>query len=190
MKFNFIKSLLCIFFVTSLFVVKTANATLIIGDILTDESGVEWRYVGNYDLILGPEFRNAIPVNGIEGALIALNLASDQVYAISTVTTFVDHLAWYDAFDNSVGIHKNNEDAQANVAGLDIYDAAGDISAYIHDRGVRLSDVFDPADSDEGLYLNYVFQATTIAEPSSLIMFFSAIFAFIVSRKRIFTKYK
>lgn len=198
MNYKFLKALLGVILFASLFSVKTANATLIVGDVYTDTSGETWQYVGYYDLILGPDLSsNPTPLNGIEAAEQIFGLLpADQSYAISTIDTGVNHMAFYDGYQAAIsGFLQLAEDAQANNAGGAGYDAIGDISAYIHDRGLTDQEADDInfvnalfgmplVDSDEGRFLNHVFVSVTVPEPSSLAIFLLALGGFGLSRKR------
>ncbi|XQW84337.1 PEP-CTERM sorting domain-containing protein [Thalassotalea piscium] len=158
-----------LFCFTSFFVTANANAGLIVGDYYADELGVQWEYVGSFDLADGEYYKNATPVNGLEAAVLNFGLLSpSEQYALSSnkVTDFiniddyiVNHKALYDAFDWMVGIHEASESAVANNAGGATYDAIDDISAFVRDRAAS------------GENINHVFKGVNVPEPATLALF-------------------
>ena len=111
--------------IMSIGLIGQANAVLITGDTLQDANGVDWIYIGSYNLADGPDWDdadgscyingadqntcwgdNANPVNGIEAAAMLFALGANEVFATSTVTTSVDHLAYYDEYAGSVATKK------------------------------------------------------------------------------------
>jgi len=168
--------------ILSLFVAERANAGLIIGDIYSDNTGVEWQYVGSFDLADGPDrfdIDNITPYNGIEAAqLIFGALSATDLYALSSndeagfadIANFiVNHKAWYDTYD-SKGLHEASESLRANNAGDLTYDAIGDISAYIFDRAFV------------GENINHVFKTVEVPEPTTFAIFSLAIMGLMVRR--------
>jgi hypothetical protein len=165
--------------VLSIGLVGQANAIFIVGDTLQDSAGVDWTYLGFYNLADGPNWDDADgscdvngadqstcwgdyarPLNGIEAAELLFILGANEVFAISTVLTSVDHLAFYDEFAGSVAT-KKVESFKADADNDNLYNTAGDASAFIKDRAA--SDI-----------ANHVFKrAIDVPAPASL-----AIFAF------------
>tara|TARA_R110002167_G_scaffold221293_1_gene426021 strand:- start:136 stop:705 length:570 start_codon:yes stop_codon:yes gene_type:complete len=163
--------------IMSIGLIGQANAVLITGDTLQDANGVDWIYIGSYNLADGPDWDdadgscyingadqntcwgdNANPVNGIEAAAMLFALGANEVFATSTVTTSVDHLAYYDEYAGSVAT-KKGESIQADVDSDGLYSSFGDASAYIKDR----------AGSD---IVNYVFtRAIDVPEPATFAIF-------------------
>jgi hypothetical protein len=166
--------------ILSIGLIGQANAAVIsVGDIRLDADGVEWAYLGFYNLADGPNWNDADgscdvngadqstcwgdyarPLNGIEAAGLRFLLGANEIFAISTVLTSVDHLAFYDEFAGSVAT-KKVESFKADADNDNLYNTAGDASAFIKDRAA--SDI-----------ANHVFKrAIDVPAPASL-----AIFAF------------
>lgn len=176
-----------LFCLLSLSIANKANAGLIVGDLYTDEAGVQWAYVGSYDLAAGPHWDGAIPYNGVEAAAVVFGSPLAYTYAISSFLEVdimsnihgfgVNHKAWYDSFDLSTGIHENSstESAVANNAGGPTYDANGDISAYVSDRAWL------------GEHINYVFKSvtTSVPEPTTIAIFALALIGLASRRTKI-----
>ncbi|MBA6250776.1 PEP-CTERM sorting domain-containing protein [Colwellia sp. MB3u-55] len=169
--------------VLSLFVADRANAGLIIGNHYSDNAGIQWEYVGYFDLADGPDFfvvDNITPYNAIEvaefkfGALLAGGdyavSSNDQATYLNIANFIVNHKAWYDAFDKNVGIHITGESVLANYQGDSSYDAIGDISAFIWDRAMV------------GENINHVFKSIAVPEPSTIVIFSLAFMGLIVRR--------
>jgi hypothetical protein len=169
-----------------------ANAGLTLGGIYEDSVGVEWKYVGSFDLAAGPKWNNAdglgngklvTPLNGLEVAankfglpledlaLSALVMSQASFDSIQEGQDVVNHLAWYDG--NIAAISRLPEDIDADIdndGSYDRYDGAlnsGDVSAYVDDRGV----VFASGEDIDGYNINYVFKAIEVPEPSTLALF-------------------
>lgn len=165
----------------SICVTSTANAGLIVGDLYADDNGIQWQYVGNFDLADGDGFFvGATPYNGIDAAILNFGaLSAGESYALSSnkmadysdINNFiVNYQAWYDAFDFRIGIHEAGESVQANNAGGVNYDQVGDISAYILDRAFL------------GDNINHVFKSVAVPEPSSLAIFAIALIGLSIGR--------
>lgn len=167
----------------SLFVADRANAGLIIGDLYSDKAGIQWKYIGYFDLTDGPDVfvvDDITPYNAIEAAELKFGaLLAGDYYALSSndeadyldIANFiVNHKAWYDAFDESIGIHETGESVLANNQGDSSYDAIGDISAFIWDRGVA------------GENINHVFKSIAVPEPSTIAIFSLALMGLIARR--------
>ncbi|MGV2871627.1 PEP-CTERM sorting domain-containing protein [Colwellia sp. E150_009] len=160
-----------LFCLLSLCLMGKANATLIVGTIYEDQAGVEWEYVGSFDLAAGPHWDGATPYNGLEAAEFIFGSPIAYQYALSSFLSVdietnvhgfgVNHMAWYDSYNLTTGVHEASESAVANVSGASTYDADGDISAYINDRawsGENISHVFKSV-------------TTSVPEPSTLAIF-------------------
>tara|TARA_R110000737_G_scaffold299251_1_gene306087 strand:- start:666 stop:1223 length:558 start_codon:yes stop_codon:yes gene_type:complete len=167
----------------SFFVADRASAGLIVGDLYSDRAGVQWEYVGSFDLAAGPDrfiVDNITPYNAITAAELNFGtLLAGDFYAISSkleasyadIANFiVNHKAWYDAFDEQLGIHEAGESVRANNQGDSTYDAIGDISAFIWDRAV-------PEEN-----MNHVFKSVAVPEPSTLAIFSFALMGLVARR--------
>jgi hypothetical protein len=186
MSSKIIKLLLITLF--SISMTNIAKANLIVGDLYADESGVQWQYVGSYDLTDGPDIffnNNITPYNGIDAAILNFGaLSGIQEYALSSnvvadysdINDFIVNFeAWYDTFDGGnlaipVGISSMSQSAVANKFGDEFYGTIGDISAFVYDRAFQ------------GDYINHVFKSVAVPEPSSIAIFGLAIIAFSVRR--------
>ncbi|WP_085299800.1 PEP-CTERM sorting domain-containing protein [Cognaticolwellia mytili] len=178
MSSKIIKLLLIVFF--SISVMSTANAGLIVGDLYADDAGIQWEYVGFFDLADGPDAFGIGPIptsyNGVDAAVFLFpELLSDQVAISSNDTGIVNHQAWYDTYlgflVGAFGIIEKHESVSVtlnNVNGL--YDEIGDTSAFVNDR------------SPAGDNINYVFKLVSVPEPSSIAIFGFALIAFSVRR--------
>jgi hypothetical protein len=127
---------------------------LVEGEIYQDSvnTSLLWKYHGFYDQSKGPNFLvtdGVIPVNGLEAAvelfpeLAGFDIAvasfgsqSEFDYNIENDLGIVNHLAWYQRYEDSTD--RLEEDLTANQAGDGTYDAVGDASAYIIDRNNKL----------------------------------------------------
>tara|TARA_R110000787_G_scaffold149664_2_gene263626 strand:- start:110 stop:664 length:555 start_codon:yes stop_codon:yes gene_type:complete len=167
----------------SLFVADRANAGLIVGDIYSDRAGIQWQYVGSFDLAAGPDRftnDNITPYNAIAAAELNFGaLSAGDFYALSSkleasyadIANFiVNHKAWYDAFDEQTGVHEAGESVSANNQGDSSYDAIGDISAFIWDRAVPEENI------------NHVFKSVSVPEPSTLAIFSLALVGLVARR--------
>jgi hypothetical protein len=156
----------------SIAVMNTANAGLIVGDLYADDAGIQWEFVGSFDLANGPSLvDDPVVYNGIDAAIFIFpELLGDQVAISSNDSGAVNHKAWYDTYLGfTVGVfgiiekHESISVTLNNANGL--YDEAGDISAFVDDR------------SAAGDNINYVFKAVSVPEPSSLAIFAIALIA-------------
>ena len=172
--------------VLSIGLVGQANAVLIsVGDIRLDADGVEWAYVGEYDLTGGVwyddadgDFYNedgsltgtsgaekddfATSLSGIEAALQIFDKEFNEIFAISTTIEEVTFTALYEEFGGNSGAEKS--ESYKNPNGNTFYNSIGDASAYIKD-GAAIS-------KEYGVYINYVFKRVTeVPEPSTLAIF-------------------
>lgn len=168
-----------LFSVFSLFIAEKVNAGLIVGDFYSDNDGIQWQYVGSFDLAMGPDLYvpntpTPTPYNGIEAAVLNFGVLAEGVeYALSSnnvnsytndISSFiVNHKAWYDSYD--LDIHQANESLIANNSGGLGYDGVGDVSAFILDRAF------------EGDNINHVFKSIAVPEPSTLAIFLLALSA-------------
>jgi hypothetical protein len=167
--------------------ISQANAGLILGEIYKDAAGSQWEYVGKFDLVDGPKYDdadgscavsganqstchgdNAATVNGLQAALgiQALGLNALDTIALSAFDSefkfddvkvgdaLVYNLAWYDVTDGV--IDRLADDLVADANGDNLFEEAGDKSAYVNHKGVINS------------YINYVFKAVEVPEPSTL----------------------
>ena len=163
--------------VLSIGLISQANAVLIV----QDDAGINWTFVGQFNLAAGPTWYDASgdclvpgdlpdcidyakPVNGIEAAELLFALGANEVFATSTILTWVDHEAFYDEFKGLVAT-KKGESFTADADGNGFYNSGGDASSFINDR----------AGSD---VINYVFKRTLteVPEPSTLAIFALALF--------------
>lgn len=169
--------LVCFF---SFCILNKANAELIVGELYADNAGIQWEYVGLYDLV--PDNANYFKptqkqidkgasteievLSGLEAAMLALNLSGDvSDYAISTKTFRanraykINHKAWYDQYDGRA-VRKNEGYKNSEFP---FYNADGAFSAYIKDR------------TPKNIKINYVFKSltpsTTVPEPSTFAIF-------------------
>jgi hypothetical protein len=168
--------------VLSVGLVGQANAGLIVGEIYKDAIGSDWQFVGEFDLADGPRYNNAdgnglkAPTqNGLQAAfgIQALGLNALDVIALSAFeSTFafdaimagdnvVNNMAWYDMAGGVIA--RRAEDLVADFNNNNIYDVAGDMSAYINDKS--------PGDRN----INYVFKSVEVPEPSIFNIFTLAI---------------
>lgn len=175
MSSKFLKVIFAV--VMSIGLIGQANAILISGDSLQDANGVDWTYLGSFNLADGPDWDDADgscylpgadqttcygdfanPLNGIEAAALFFTLGPNEVFATSTVLTSVDHLARYDEYASGVAVRKS-ESFKADVDSDGLYNTDGDASAFIKDRaGNEVK--------------NYVFKRTIdVPEPSTFAIF-------------------
>ncbi|AZQ84450.1 PEP-CTERM sorting domain-containing protein [Colwellia sp. Arc7-635] len=171
----------------SLFIVDRANAGLMVGEIYSDDAGIQWQYVGLFDLANGKNYtkngivQNVQTYNGIEAAELNFGpLTGDAIYALSSnkyeefvfefggIDGFVNHKAYYDSFKDS--INQSAENISTDNAGGLGYDAVGDLSAFVHDR------------STVGQYENHVFKSISVPEPSTIAIFSLALAGLMVRR--------
>jgi hypothetical protein len=181
-----------LFSLLTICITHKANAGLVIGDLYSDNVGIQWEYVGSFDLtdgtnLLDPsDLRPETTYNGIEAALLIFDTLSADDIAISTnqesnyanIEDFiVNHNAFYDTFDGGAlgvsGIIESSEDLDADVNGNTAYDVQGDMSAYVWDRALS-----------QGVFINSVFKSvtTSVPEPSTLALF-SLMFIGLASRR-------
>tara|TARA_R110001592_G_scaffold280057_2_gene547429 strand:- start:1108 stop:1686 length:579 start_codon:yes stop_codon:yes gene_type:complete len=175
----------------SLFVADRANAGLIIGDLYSDDTGIQWEYVNSFDLSLGERYKqnniiqNVETFNGLEAAVKLYGpLAGGAIYALSsndfdeysyfnnTINGFVNHKAWYDSFGQNGSVRARAENITTDNAGAAGYNTVGDYSAYIKDR------------AQAGDFMNHVFKSvtTSVPEPSTIAIFSLALIG-LVSRR-------
>jgi hypothetical protein len=165
--------------ILSIGLVGQANAVLIVGDSLQDSSGVDWTYLGSFNLAGGQVWNDADgscdvsgagplkcwgdyakPLNAIEAAALFFALGANEVFATSTVLTLVDHLAYYDEFGPTGTVAtKKGESIKADVDGDGFYSKEGDTSALIIDRA-------------KSSIANHVFKrAINVSAPSTIAIF-------------------
>lgn len=152
-----------------------ANAGLLtVGDIVSDADGINWEYVGLYDMATGPLYYDAngdgveddpAPIyTGISAAEANFGtLALNNFYAISTVETEVNHQAWYDSFNSFY--ETKAEDFLSDAGDDGVYTQLDDFSAWVQDK----------AEFGEN-QINYVFKSVNVSEPSTLAIFSLALF--------------
>jgi hypothetical protein len=176
MKGRFFKVICAVVMSIGLF--GQANASLIPGGIYQDVDGLEWEYVGSFDLADGPSFKDPVPFtyNGLAAAAFAIYadvnvpdtlalaayLDDFDVDTISIGDNVVNHLAWYDSYygPDINDIERLAEGTTAEGGGdAGKYDAIGDVSAYVKDRALP------------DFYTNYVFKAVEVPGPSTLGIF-------------------
>ena len=119
----------------------SANAALIVGSFYQDSDGLNWEYIGDYNVGDGPAWTTA-PLNysAIDAAeLVFGSLAAGSSYAISTLDDFVDHMAWYDGYGDGTHLPLYNsygggvalaEDFFVDIGAVG-YTTGGDYSAYV-----------------------------------------------------------
>ncbi|MBA6347966.1 MULTISPECIES: PEP-CTERM sorting domain-containing protein [unclassified Colwellia] len=168
--------------VLSLFVADRANAGLIIGDLYSDDTGIQWEYIGSFDVTGGDDYSlKPATYNGIEAAEFIFGQPTIPVsYALSTnvitdYTNIEDYIVNKEAFYQQyriAGVTSYDQARATNLAGGIGYDAEGDVSAYVYDRAF------------EGIYFNYVFKSvtTSVPEPSTIAIFSLALIG-LVSRR-------
>ena len=181
--------LVCLF---TLCVAGKANAGLIVGDLYADDAGVQWEYVGSYDLVPS-EIEYKLPTdveivnganteianfNGIEAATHTFGaLTGDQEYAISTndiaiydLFDFLDiseytvnHEAWYDIYGGTVN--------GVNVGVVSKDESYVEPNDFYNVDGAFSAYIGDRAIA--GANINYVFKSvtTSVPEPSTLAIF-------------------
>lgn len=172
-----------------LFSSTIANAGLLnVGDLVTDGTGVQWQYVGEYDVASGPLYYDAngdgtdddpAPIySGISAAEENFGtLSLNETYAISTVETTVEHRAWFSAFDSFFEVLA--EDTYLDEGSDGFYAERGDYSAWVSDR-----EPFDPNDpfsiplNSDPLNINYVFKSVNVSEPSTIAILSLSLLAF------------
>lgn len=169
-----------------------ANASLIVGENYLDADNLVWEYIGNYDMITGPQWNgadpfsdgdNATPYNGLEAAIAAgvtsgpladiAIAAFDLGFDLSSISSgdqIVNHMAWYDGAGSAITMFKEDIVADGNGDGKytdDIVFANGktDRSAWVNDR------VFFDGD-----YVNFVFKRVSVPEPATFAIFALALF--------------
>ena len=174
--------------VLSIGLVGQANAGLITGlvkgqiygDTLTP--GLLWEYVGEFDLADAPDWltndtESHTPVNGLAAAVLAENypelfgmqIALAAIEGTSNIDStgnnvIVNHEAWYSRYGSSLVTLK--EDVVADPDGSGLYDNSGDVSAFVLDENI-ISET----------YINYVFKAVEVPEPSTIAIFALALCA-------------
>ena len=175
-----------LFCLLSLFIAEKGNAGLIVDDFYSDNKGIQWQYIGSFDLAMGPKLYGSttptpVPYNGIEAAVLNFGpLLAGEEYALSSnnvasyannIGSFiVNHKAWYDSYDFTMGLHEANESLLANNAGGLAYDEIGDIPAFIKDRALL------------GDNINHVFKTVAVPEPSSFTILLLALAALTIRR--------
>lgn len=175
MNIKFIK---IAFGILAMLFTSLSNAGLLApGDIISDSDGVNWQYVGEFDMASGPLYYDAngdgieddpAPIySGITAAEANFGvLAPTELYAISTEEIIVNHLAWYDGFSSFY--ETRAEDYFADAANDGIYSQLGDHSAWVQDRA-------EFGDNK----INYVFKSVDVPEPSTIAIFSLALLAFV-----------
>lgn len=181
----------CLF---SLCMAGNANAGLILNAIYEDAAGVEWQYVGSFDLTDGPDIKsngmiNHVElVNGIDVAELKFGLLSEGVYALSTFLESdilsnangygVNHQAWYDAFLDFSQFDPLNPPTEGGIKSL----AENRSTLEKNTDGTPSDNAYDELDDrtafvdDHGVtgnHINYVFKSvsTPVPEPSTLAIF-------------------
>ena len=150
--------------------VGQAQAALIVGDSYLDSAGLNWEYIGDYNVGDGPAWPTALNYSAIDAAeLIFGTLAAGSSYGISTLDNFVDHMAWYDGYGDGAYLPLYNsygggqtlaEDFFVDVGSVG-YNESGDYSAYVGSDRAALG----------GGAFNHVFvSAASVPEPASLVL--------------------
>jgi hypothetical protein len=168
---------------------SNANASLILteGDLVADANGVDWEYVGKFKISDGPFYDDADDrcingpsdcvglfapaINGVEAAELIFGTLTSGQYAISTLETVVNRLAYYDVRKGAITALSESITDDSNVDGL--YNEEGDISAYVNDRSM--------------IEINYVFKSIEVPvnSPSTFVIFLLAMFGLGLQRFRV-----
>jgi hypothetical protein len=203
MRNKFFKLILVAFLSSGL--LGKANAAFIEGEIYKNDVGVEWRYVGSFDLADGIYWNDAnndgfegdrvTPLNGLDAAAsifgpgdfaitsFASGTSEATFNGISPGDNVVNHLAWYDG--NITNISQLDEGILADTDNNGTYDTnltpgdptAGDVSAFVFDRGQSYATA-NPQNARYTYNINYVFEAVEVPEPSMLGLFSLVLFGF------------
>jgi len=159
-----------------------ASAAPIVGSTYLDAGNVGWTYVGSFKVTDGAAWSSGgVTFNGIEAATAVFGaLGAGSFYATSTNAAFVDHLAWYDGYGqtmhlkagSNVGLGEAiNEDKGTPGYGY-IGNGQGDWSAYIRDHV-----------SNASQSINYVFERN-VPEPASLVLALMGFAALVAARRK------
>lgn len=150
-------------------IASSAHAALIVGNTYQDSNALNWTYIGDYNVGDGPAWPTA-PANysAIDAAELVFGvLGGGASYAISTLDTFVDHMAWYDGYGNGTHLPLYNSYGDGNALAEDFfvdvgtfgYTTGGDFSAYVGSDRAALG----------GGAFNHVFvSAAQVPEPATL----------------------
>jgi hypothetical protein len=105
----------------------TVTVEIVIGDIVNDENGDPWTYVGQFSISDGPSWStNPLNINGIQAAEQLFGALVGKKYGCSTRTHIVYRNAYYDAVPGSSPL------ADDTVVSGNYQD--GGVSAYVNDR--------------------------------------------------------
>ena len=192
MNIKFLIVILTSIILLSTLLSNKANATLSEGDFYIDDSGLQWEYIGKFELVNGAVFNNANgddifgdyanTYTGIQAAeKIFGSLSNGDKYAISTDISGIDkinHKAWYDQYAGSAFTPISFFDEAFNIdeGGDGKYSQVGDFSALVQDRANLTK--------NSGQYVNHVFKSVSVPEPTSLAIFSFALFAVATRRLR------
>ena len=163
-----------------------ANAALIQGQNYQDGNGKNWTYIGDYDVGAGQNWgSNPAVYSAIDAATLLFGILSGtKSYAISTIDSMVNHLAWYDGFGDGRYLPTSNSYGQGLALSEDFfsdvgapgYNQSGDYSAYVGGDRAQIG----------GGAWNHVFVSASaeVPEPGSMALLGAGIFTLLAARRQ------